>query len=213
MEHYLNEQWMPIPGHEGDYEISNFGRVKSLIKGRIMALTNNDGYLYVKLRGGKHKRVHRVVAQVFIPNPENKPGVNHINGNKQDNRVSNLEWVTAKENMRHAMELGLIPKKPNNQPVRYPKGYLQQKRVDQLAKDGTFIKTWDSQKIAAKTLGILGTCISECCKGNKKSAGGFLWKFNTEPRVLEAPEIVRERLKSGKMTATINHPQDSLKRA
>lgn len=113
----MNEIWRDVVGYEGLYQVSNIGRVKSLPRNgtikeeRILKprITKN-GYLYVHLRNGsisKYVKVHKMVAVAFIPNPENKPQINHINGIKTDNRVDNLEWNTASENMLHAIKLGL----------------------------------------------------------------------------------------------------------
>lgn len=110
----MKEVWKPIPNLEKFYLVSNLGRFKSLgnragasksekiLKLKVM----HDGYLYARLsNNGKQIFVnaHRIVAKVFIPNPENKKEVNHINLIKDDNRVSNLEWVTPKENLKHAV--------------------------------------------------------------------------------------------------------------
>lgn len=113
-----HEEWRPINGYEGWYEVSNCGRVRSLdrtiaykdghvheYKGRLLKSgTDRDGYLLVSLhKNGKVKagKVHRLVAQAFIPNPDKLPQVNHKNENKQDNRVSNLEWCSAKYNINY----------------------------------------------------------------------------------------------------------------
>lgn len=92
----MREIWKPINGYEGLYEISNTGRVNSLISGRILkTYPNNKGYLYVRLtKDGQHKAfsVHRLVANAFIPNTERMEQVNHIDGNKQNNYSENLEW-------------------------------------------------------------------------------------------------------------------------
>ena len=110
------EEWKAIKGYEGLYEVSNLGRVKSLerkvkhpivrektIKEKILKYNiDNNGYLYVTLyKDGKSKsfKVHRLVAIAFIPNPNNKPDIDHINTNKKDNRIENLRWVTKEENM------------------------------------------------------------------------------------------------------------------
>jgi hypothetical protein len=105
------EEWKPVSGYEGLYEVSNFGRVRSLKTG-IMLRLNNRGLEYrsvllcKKDLANKSLRVHRLVAQAFIPNPENKPCVNHIDNNPNNNRVSNLEWVTPKENYQHSQMQG-----------------------------------------------------------------------------------------------------------
>lgn len=115
----MKKEWKDVKGYEGFYQISNSGIVKSLggwcgtakrkEKIRSTSLTH-DGYVKVRLiHQGKDKtmRVHRLVAEAFIPNPENKDTVNHIDGNKQNNIVSNLEWANRTEQMIHAYKLGL----------------------------------------------------------------------------------------------------------
>lgn len=115
------EIWKPIEGFP-KYKVSNLGRVKSLgfinnlghfRKGIILKpWDDGKGYLKVQLHK-KSFRVHRLVAQEFIPNPENKPQVNHKNGIKSDNRVENLEWVTNAENTQHAYDNGLYKERGN----------------------------------------------------------------------------------------------------
>lgn len=113
LEDLEGEIWADIKDYEGWYQISNYGRIKSFARGvgKILkpSLARN-GYLYVTLKktgSKKHFGIHQLVAENFIPNPENKPQVNHINGNKFDNCCENLEWMTSVENHKHAKETGL----------------------------------------------------------------------------------------------------------
>lgn len=121
-----DEIWKPVDGYEGIYEVSNIGRVKSLPKTIIIKQpkairifqsrlfkksVNRYGYIIVSLHLNlkiKQFKVHRLVAKAFIPNPDNKPYVNHIDGDKQNNHVTNLEWCTAQENSIHAVRNGLL---------------------------------------------------------------------------------------------------------
>jgi len=111
------EIWRPAVGFENKYEVSNFGRVRRIKNNTvsIIAINNNRyGYATVHLSDKKSKRVsvHRLVAEAFVPNPNGKPQVNHKDGNKNNNRADNLEWVTASENVKHAYSSGL--KRPSS---------------------------------------------------------------------------------------------------
>lgn len=111
-----NEIWKPVPGYEEYYEVSNIGRVKKIKganAGRIF-IGAFDDYMFTTLTKDKKAKffyIHRLVAMAFLPNPENKRTVNHINGIKTDNRVENLEWATNSENLQHAWDTGLRKKK------------------------------------------------------------------------------------------------------
>ena len=161
-----DEIWCPIKGFEGLYEVSNLGRVKSIGYGkeRILKLSiDKDGYLIVGLcKNGEQKKckVHRIVAQTFIPNPQNLPQVNHIDENQSNNKVENLEWCDAKYNNNYGT---------HNQRISKP--------VLQFTKDGEFVKEWKSATDVEMNLNYSQGNISSCCTGRYKSAYNFIWKF------------------------------------
>ena len=175
----INEIWSDIVGYEQLYQISNFGTVKSLSNNKIKKekilkqVKTTNGYLFVNLcKNGKRKfyQIHRLVAQAFLPNPENKPCIDHINTNKTDNRVCNLRWVTAKENMNNPLS---IDKLKNKLGIKHHNS----KPVLQLTLTGELIKKWNSIRDVERELGINQSNISKCCKGDVKSAGKFKWQY------------------------------------
>lgn len=111
----MEEIWKDIKGYEGLYQVSSFGNVINLKTSKFLKPTfSQDGYLIFHLainKKFKRFKTHRLVAKAFIPNYENRPQVNHINGVKTDNKINNLEWATQSENMKHSFMLGLHKKK------------------------------------------------------------------------------------------------------
>lgn len=154
---YMKEIWKDVSGFEGLYQVSNFGRVRSLKFGKEKMMEGgitNKGYLQVTLSlNGRVKRyqVHRLVADVFISNPNNLPQVNHIDGNKTNNNVENLEWVTAKQNIHHAWNAGLHPLK------------LVSIHCNELDLD------FNSINEASRYFGCDNSCIRRILKGKYKS--------------------------------------------
>lgn len=179
------EIWKDIEGYENKYQISNLGKVRSLIdnKGneRIVIKTTkeqNNGYLYVNLWKNskmKSKKIHRLVAEAFLDNPQNKPQVNHIDGNKENNCVDNLEWISASDNCKHAYNSGLSNPIKNLPKDLKGKNNPKAKKIVQLDVNNNLIKEWETIKEAKETLGIYH--ISACCRGIRKTAGGFVWKY------------------------------------
>ena len=158
------------------YKVSRDGRIiclnwKRMGKPRLCKLTaNGQGYLMVGI-DGVLKRVHRIVAETFIPNPESKPCIDHINTVRTDNRVENLRWVTQRENC--------------NNPItnRHQKEEYERNRsipIVQLTLEGQFVKKWVSGLEVYRKLGIKQPNIVSCCKGRYKTMGGFKWMYYSD---------------------------------
>ena len=173
----LNEEWEDVPeeewrdvlGFEELYQVSNFGNVRTVKNGEaeMSQQENRNGYMTVHLRNkGVERRamVHRLVAEAFIPNPDELRDVNHKNGDKSDNRLENIEWVSHSDNMTHSFrELG--------KNVRH---------IVQLDLDNNFIERWNSIIEASEATGVCRTDIGECCMGNRKHTKGYKWKYEED---------------------------------
>lgn len=150
-----------------NYLVSKDGTIYSKrFKKQLTPKHNWDGYHRIQIwENNKCSMIgwHRVVAQTFIPNPENKPFVNHKNGIKSDNRVENLEWCTQQENIQHSWENGFST---SNRPV------------DMLDLDGNYIMTFKSALDGGKYIQRHGSGITNCCKGRAKQCGGYKWRYS-----------------------------------
>jgi hypothetical protein len=174
----MKENWKDIEGHH-NYQVSNLGNVRNVLKGRSLAgWTNSDGYRIVKLfDNGKFCQisVHRLVAITFVPNPDNLLEVNHLDGDKQNNMVSNLEWSTRSNNVSHAYRV--LQCKSG---FRSNIGIIsasKRKKVKQMDINGNEVKVWSSASEASRDLSICRTSISDCCNSRLQIAGGFKWVF------------------------------------
>lgn len=180
----MQEIWKDISGYEGLYRVSNLGKVESLRNNIILKQSpTKDGYLAVGLCNGKTKtcRAHRLVAIAFIPNPDNLPEVNHIDGNKTNNSVDNLEWVTPLENTHHAIRTGLIPDGFYQGKGKHVGKWMEKNRskpVRQI-KGEKVIATYASAAKAGEALGNKWAFanISSCCHGRIPDAYGYKWEF------------------------------------
>ena len=183
------EIWKDIPGYEGLYQVSNFGRVRSILTGRIRKYGDNGhGYKFIPLCKNNKTRnyyIHRLVAALFIKNPYNKKTVNHINGIKADNYVSNLEWATQSENTQHGFDNGLIKQKAG---VENPGS----KPVLKYSLSGEFICEYENISIAATNNKISASSISMNCKQRTKRAGNFQWKLKSDNETIIYPIPLRK---------------------
>ena len=177
MDSSLEWKLIPVENVVNNYYISNDGQIFSETSNKLLKLDKS-------LRGGykslnsislinsdsktKSFKFHQLVAKAFIPNddPQNKNVVNHKDGNKLNNHVDNLEWVSLRENNQHAIDTGLL--KPTK------------RRVTQMDLDGNVIKIHETLRGSGTDTGVLSSSIAKCCKGTRQTAGGFKWKFTDE---------------------------------
>lgn len=167
----MNEIWKDIKDYEGIYQVSNLGRVMRVTTGRVLKpLKHIKGYYRVDLSRNSvtsHQSIHRLVAQAFIPNPENKPQVNHIDEDKTNNSVDNLEWMTTKENNNHGTRNERLS------------------RTQSIPIIATNIKTGESKQFygiseCARQLGLFQSNITKVLKGKYKQTGGYTFKYLNE---------------------------------
>ena len=186
----MEEIWKNIEEYP-DYMVSNMGRIKRLSTGYyrrtekiLKPQLQNNGYLHIKLSQKDKTKcilVHRLVAQVFIPNPNNLPQVNHINEDKTDNRVENLEWCTQKYNINYGNGISKRVK-TNKENGTYKKigkinSKIHSKSILQFSKDNSFIRKWDCIMDVQRELGYDNKQICSCLKNRQKTAKGFKWVY------------------------------------
>lgn len=182
------ELWKDIPNFEGLYQASTKGNIRSLYTNKILKQEiSKNGYCKVMLCKDKKRKllsVHRLIAMTYLDNYSENLQANHIDGNKQNNDLNNLEMVTCQENIQHSFKNNLQVAKTGKEHPLYKKyGVLNKtsKKVNQYDLEGNYIETWDSIMDVERKLGINNSNISRCCNGYKNSAGGFKWKHYQMP--------------------------------
>lgn len=155
------------------YSVSNYGNVYNKENKKYCKLTNSNGYKSAFINN-KNIRVHRLVGLLFVENKENKPFINHIDGNRTNNYYKNLEWCTHKENMQHAFRTGLC-KIVNRSHAG--KTNSRARKVNQYDLDGDFIKQWDYIKEASDFYNVSSISIIRACKEEWRTSCGFKWKY------------------------------------
>lgn len=164
---YFMEIWKDIVWYEWIYQISSMQKVKNIVKWNIMWLSLSSWYYKVVLSkewNPRNIKIHRLLALHFIPNPLNLPCINHIDGNKLNNDLDNLEWCTYSENTRHAMTTWL-----------QKFGYLK-KQIFQYSVDGNLIRVWESSMQIQRETWWKNGNISRCCIWNRPTAYWYIWK-------------------------------------
>lgn len=181
----MEEIWKDIKEYEGLYQVSNKGNIRSLdrivshnnrkgnriLKGRVLSCWY-DKYNYARITLSKNGKVckylvHYIVASTFIPNPENKPYIDHIDTNPSNNSIENLRWVTQKENINNKLTIEKMSGVNNH----------SSKPVLQFSKEGELLKKWNCIMDIERELNICNSSISGVCKGKHKTAGDYKWCY------------------------------------
>lgn len=181
----INEMWKQIPGYEGYYEISNFGKIRSVdryVKNRGGAALKRGKELAVSLKGdyyqiclyknniGKWFLVHRLVAMAFLPNTNGLPQVNHKDENTKNNRVDNLEWCDSSYNHNYGTRIERIADRRRGVSVG-------EKPIKQFDKNGVLLNTYESALKAANAVCGDNSAICKCANGKTKTSYGYIWKW------------------------------------
>ena len=175
-----NEIWKDIKELK-DYQVSNYGRIKCFIKcnahpnaPRIIGHKVDKGYRRIKVKN-KTYQIHRLVAKYFLEEINGKNEVNHIDGNPNNNMVTNLEYCTHQENIQHAWDNNLFDWNKNS-----GANCKDSKKIVQYDLNMNFIKEWDCMHDVTRTIGVSYQNVYKVCKGKRKSAGGYIWKYKEE---------------------------------
>lgn len=174
----MSEIWKIVPNYDPMYLVSDKGNVFSVKSQKLLSPRPTNGYCKVTLyKDGFPKcfSVHRLVAEAFIENEEGKPQVNHIDGNKCNNCVDNLEWATASENQLHAVRTGLHAQPPLK--GKFGAENYTSRRICQYTLDGTFVREWPSISDASRFVGSPVTAIVSAARGRRKNCAGFVWRY------------------------------------
>ena len=185
-------------GKETDYSVSDAGEVRKDTINYILKQSSQQDYKFVTLMiAGKQKRmrVHRLVAEAFISNPENKPYVNHIDGNRSNNNAKNLEWVTPSENSQHAVTSGLWSNH-------------RAKPVVQYSLDGVRMATFESASEAARQTGGSQSKVTMCCRRQRETANDYQWRYLDDPN--QDVQKIQKRFITGKRVAKCNEEGEIL---
>lgn len=201
MKMWIADEWVVCEDYPS-YMINRKGEVRSLLTNKILRPAKlKTGYMCVALRkNGESKtvRVHRLLAKAFIPNPDNKPHVDHINGVRDDNRLENLRWCTNQENQSFELarlnnSKALTGRKQSPEAVAKRAKTLQKsigKKVNQYTLDGEFVASYNSFNEARRLTGVWDASVRSCCIGRFKQAGGYIWRFAPEVTFENSPKEV-----------------------
>lgn len=170
------EIWKTIENLNEEYQISNFGNVRHIKQNGIKILKSHkdkSGYLIINIYANNKNhslKIHRLVANAFVPNPNSKEQVNHIDFNRINNRADNLEWCTLQENIQHSKRHGKYFNRDNSK---------KYKKINQYDLEGNLIKSWDSILEAGRSLNLDTSAITKVCKHkpHHNTCGGYIWEY------------------------------------
>jgi hypothetical protein len=177
MKGWINMEWRPVKGYENEYSVSDTGLVYSHRRNKVLKNQHNkEGYVRIHLskdRSDNITLVHRLVAEAFIPNPNNYHEINHRDESRDNNTVSNLEWCTRTYNNNYGTKIKRMVAHTD-----YTKlSVLFGKRVVCMTLDGEYINTFTSIKSAAREFGLCEASVSKCCNGARNKAGQYKFAF------------------------------------